>query len=228
MMTMKDVYKQLNEQKSRYERELQDKKKLLQEISEEKQNISIKKIHGELYYYAQYKKDGQVRTRYLGAVIPGIIANIEKTQGQIETLTNEIQELEWNIESLEKMLNCYKKREKQERITDDFSFEVYWKDEITARVCVRKKKVLVTRFTDNPGKQLFAAKEMTRYQLGKIFEMRCWEKERPDINDILRHLGLSEYNPYEIVKKTHGVSYNDFIWFRFPGEELTSKDVLVR
>ena len=39
---------------------------------------------------------------------------------------------------------------------------------------------------------------------------------------------LSEYNPYEIVKHTHGVSYNDFIWFRFPGEKLTSKDVLVR
>ena len=39
---------------------------------------------------------------------------------------------------------------------------------------------------------------------------------------------LSEYNPYEIVKHTHGVSYNDFIWFRFLGEKLTSKDVLVR
>jgi len=69
---------------------------------------------------------------------------------------------------------------------------------------------------------------MTRFQLGKIMEMRCWEKGRPDINEILNHLGLSEYNPYEIVRKTHGVSYNDFIWFRFPGEKLTSKDVLVR
>ena len=44
----------------------------------------------------------------------------------------------------------------------------------------------------------------------------------------IKNIGLSEYNPYEIVKHTHGVSYNDFIWFRFPGEKLTSKDVLVR
>ena len=86
----------------------------------------------------------------------------------------------------------------------------------------------MSRFTDNLGKQLFAQKKMTRFQLGKIFEMRCWEKGRPDIMGILKNIGLSEYNPYEIVKHTHGVSYNDFIWFRFPGEKLTSKDVLVR
>ena len=115
-MAMKEVYKNLNEQKAFYEHKLLDKKKLLQEISEEKQNISIKKIHGELYYYAQYKKDGQIRTRYLGTVVPGRIAKIEKVQSQIETLTKEIQELEWNIESLDKMLDCYKKREKKNEL----------------------------------------------------------------------------------------------------------------
>ena len=50
--------------------------------------------------------------------------------------------------------------------------------------------------------------------------LRKKEKERPDIMEILKNIGLSEYNPYEIVKHTHGVSYNDFIWFRFPGEKL--------
>ncbi len=68
----------------------------------------------------------------------------------------------------------------------------------------------------------------TRYQLGRILELRCWDKQRSDITEILAHLGLKEYNPYEIVRKTHGVSYNDYIWFRFPGEKRTSKDVLVR
>ena len=64
--------------------------------------------------------------------------------------------------------------------------------------------------------------------MNKILEMRCFEKERGDIWEILEHLGLEEYNPQEMVKKTHGVSYNDYIWFRFPGENLTAKDVLVR
>lgn len=110
----------------------------------------------------------------------------------------------------------------------NYFFEVFWKDEITARVYVREKEVLVSRYTDHPLKQLFAKNKMTRYQLNKIMELRCWERGREDIDDILKSLGLTEYNPYEIVRKTHGVSYNDFIWFRFSGEQLTSRDVLVR
>ena len=53
-----------------------------------------------------------------------------------------------------------------------------------------------------------------------------WMSE--DIQELLNRIGLSEYNPQQIVRRTHGVSYNDYIWFRFPGERLTSRDVLVR
>ncbi len=80
----------------------------------------------------------------------------------------EIKELEWNIESLEKMMECYKKREKKEPVMKTFSFEVYWKDEITARVYVKKKKVVVSRYTENPGKQLFASsKRDDTFSIGK-------------------------------------------------------------
>ena len=104
----------------------------------------------------------------------------------------------------------------KDRIIEDYSFEVFWKDDITASVNVHGDKVRVTRYV------------MTRYQLNRILEMRCWDRRREDIDEILVHLGLKEYNPYEIVRKTHGVSWNDYIWFRFPGEKLTSRDVLVR
>ena len=158
-------------------------------------------------------------SKYLGAVKPGSIVDEEKKQMQISDLSEKVKNLKLDIESLEQMIKCYIKRKKQDSILDNFSFEVYWKDDITARVYVRGKNVTVSKYTENPGKQLFAEKKMTRYQLGKIFEMRCWEKGRADINEILENLGLKEYNPYEIVRKTHGVSYNDYIWFRFPGEQ---------
>lgn len=116
----------------------------------------------------------------------------------------------------------------QEKIVEDYSFEVLWEDEITAKVVVEGAKVKVTRYIEHPVKQLFASDVMTRYQLNQILELRCWERGRPDIYEILERLGLKGYNPYEIVKRTHGVSWNDYIWFRFPGENLTSKDVLVR
>lgn len=225
---MKDIYNNLKFQKKEYEKEVQKAEEELQNIHIEKQNIIIKKIHGELYYYAQYRRDGKVKSEYLGSVLPGSVSEREQIQENITNLRKKIKELQWNIQSLDKMIQVYEKRKKREQIMEDFTFEVYWKDEITARVYVKKKDVIVSRYTENPGKQLFAQKKMTRFQLGKIFEMRCWEKERADIMDILGHLGISEYNPYEIVRRTHGVSYNDFIWFRFPGENITSKDVLVR
>ncbi|MCI9423469.1 hypothetical protein GN277_13425 [Lachnospiraceae bacterium WCA-9-b2] len=114
------------------------------------------------------------------------------------------------------------------KIVKDYSFEVFWKDILTASVSVEGHQVKVVRHVEHPLRQLFASENMTRYQLNKILEMRCWDRGREDINEILAYLGLREYNPYEIVKKTHGVSWNDYIWFRFPGENLKSKDVLVR
>ena len=111
---------------------------------------------------------------------------------------------------------------------ENYSFEVFWNDELTAFVQVEKDIVKVKRYIKHPLRQLFAADTMSRYQLNCILELRCWDKGRPDSDEILKHLGLTAYIPYEIIKKTHGVSFNDFIWFRFPGEEITSKDVLVR
>ncbi len=228
---MKDInmiYTDLVQQKKEAEVRLLEYQKRLEQLQEKKSNITIKKINGELYYYAQRRENGKVVSKYLGPVTPGSIADEEKKQIQITDLSEKVKNLKLDIESIEQMIKCFVKRKRQDTILDNFSFEVYWKDDITARVYVKGKNVTVSRFTENPGKQLFAEKKMTRYQLGKIFEMRCWERERADINEILGNLGLKEYNPYEIVRKTHGVSYNDYIWFRFPGEQLTSKDVLVR
>ena len=59
-------------------------------------------------------------------------------------------------------------------------------------------------------------------------KLRCFDEERTDSHEKLKAMGLKEYRPLDIVRKTHGVSYNDFLWFRFPGENITAKDVLVR
>ena len=117
---MKSIYTSLNYQKMMYEKQLIEKKRELQDIKVEKQNIIIKKIHGELYYYAQYRKEGKVKSKYLSPVIPGKIADVEKTQNTIARLSKEIRDLEWNIESLEKMLTCYKKERKKSRLWMNF------------------------------------------------------------------------------------------------------------
>lgn len=228
MRDMETIYNDLIRQKEDLESCLREYRKRREDLPDQRYSIIIKKIHGELYYYAQFRKEGKVKSNYIGPVHPGAVADIERSQALLEHLNTEIKELEWNIESLDRMLACLEKRRRKEKIMDNFHFEVYWRDEITARVYVKGNDVTVSRFTDNPLKQLFADKKMTRFQLGQIFELRCWEKGRSDISEILGHLGVKEYNPYEIVRKTHGVSANDYIWFRFPGEKISSEDVLVR
>ena len=208
---------------------------MLDEIDKELKNydtnnksIIIKQIKGKKYYYAQWKQDGRLHTQYLSQVAPGAVSHIETEMKNKQNLLDKKRDLEGLLKYVEQMLKNMEKDIKKERMIEDYDFEVFWKDEITAKVRVRGKKVRVSRYTAHPLKQLFAEEHMTRYQLNQILEMRCWERGRADIDLILKHLGLEEYNPYEIVKKTHGVSYNDYIWFRFWGENITSDDVLVR
>lgn len=104
-------------------------------------------------------------------------------------------------------------------------FTLYWKDEKIADVVLSNDRVLVTRYSENPVKQLFYKDELTYYELGEILLWRCWDKNRENIEKYLYTLGLSEFNPYKICRLTHGVMYQDKIWFKFAGENLTWADV---
>lgn len=103
--------------------------------------------------------------------------------------------------------------------------ECYWKNEKTATVRLDKQYAYISRYTDNPVKQIFYKDKLTRLEFGEILEDRCWDRHRPDINKIMALIGLDEYNPYEICKRTHGRMYQDKIWFRFPGEILTYEEL---
>lgn len=65
-----------------------------------------------------------------------------------------------------------------------------------------------------------------RGEILDFLKSRCFEETRPDKREILEMLGLSEYNPLEITKKTHGRLYHyDTMWIRWEGETLTWEDV---
>ena len=190
--------------------------------------IIIKKIKGRLYYYRQWTEEGRLRSKSLGPVGPGSVAEEEKKLLQKKELEEQRREKLELLTQLEQSLKRVDHQLEKEALLEDYTFEVYWKDEISARVYVRGKEVKVARFIEHPVHQLFAREKMSRHQLNRILESRCWDRGRPDIQELLEYRGLKHYRPLDIVRKTHGVSYNDYLWFRFPGEKLTSKDVLVR
>lgn len=228
---MKDIntfYEQLLLEKYEIDKNLQRIERELDHTEEMKKSIVIKQIKNRLYYYCQWRESGRVKSEYLSLAVPGAAAEEERQIIRRQELLNEQKEQRLLKKRVEQMLEYLSKDRAKQKLLPEYTFEVFWKDEITARVHAKEHQVKVSRYVEHPVKQLFAASVMSRNQLNKILELRCFERGRPDIMEILGHLGLREYNPYEIVKRTHGVSYNDFIWFRFPGEKFTSKDVLVR
>lgn len=104
-------------------------------------------------------------------------------------------------------------------------FSVFWKDEKTADVTITDNKAHIIRYTINPVKQIFAKEYISIYELGEILRWRCWDPNRENIEKYLYKLGLTEYNPFKICRKTHGVMFQDKIWFKYKDENLCWNDV---
>lgn len=116
------------------------------------------------------------------------------------------------------ILSKLEENEKDSEQYKNFKFSVFYNTELTADVDVKENDVLIKRYTMHPVKQIFYADRIPRYKLGEILELRCWDKNRVDLLDCLHKIGLSEYNPYEICRRTHGITYADKIWFRYEND----------
>ena len=107
-------------------------------------------------------------------------------------------------------------------------FSVLWEDEKTADVTISENQAHIIRYTKNPAKQIFSKDDIPLYELGEILKWRCWDQNRENIEKYLYKLGLTEYNPFKICRKTHGVMFQDKIWFRYKNENLCWNDVKCR
>ncbi len=220
-------YHILVEEQKKAEENLKAIEEKLAKMEDAGRSIIVKKIKGQLYYYEEWREDGKTHTKYLSSVKPGAVVRTEQELLRKEELLQQRQEQQALLECARQTIHSLFVRQgnpKEEEIT----FEVFWKDELTARVHAKGEGVRVSRFVTHPLKQLFFDTHFSRGKLNQILELRCFERGRPDVTELLNSLGLKEYQPLEIIKKTHGVSYDDYIWFRFPGETLTAKDVLVK
>lgn len=112
-----------------------------------------------------------------------------------------------------------------------FECEVYDRDVKTAYIYISsdRKTIKYERFTKGIEYMLpYAFDNPTLEQLYDFIESRCMDRRRTQMPKYLEVLGLAEYNPYEIVKKTHGVMWEDFLWMKFPNENITWEDVKIR
>ena len=112
----------------------------------------------------------------------------------------------------------------------DMEFTVMHKDEPVAHVKISedKKQVSIEKLIPDSYKQPFCGDREDIFRVYDFLESRCYENGRADLAEILEMAGMCENNPWEWIKRTHGVVYEDFIWIRFPGENLEWKDVAIR
>lgn len=112
----------------------------------------------------------------------------------------------------------------------EFKFDIYWKNERTASVTIsaNRQSVFYQKFTNEIPKIPFLFLNPTIEQMVDFIESRCMDKRRTQLEEYLSDLSLSEFNPYEIVKITHGVMWEDYMWFKFPEETISWEDVKVR
>lgn len=115
-----------------------------------------------------------------------------------------------------------------ESLVPKASFEVLYKDKVCSKVTINGGRTTVERYDSCPMHCMFNFDEMDTYVVMEILEGRCWPRNRAGIKEILDSLGLKAYHPLEIVKKTHGLKRDDYVWIRFEGEDLTYDDVKIR
>lgn len=113
---------------------------------------------------------------------------------------------------------------------DDYKFTVMWKDDVMADVELydKRRKVRIEKYKNTFPENPFYGGEITPERVYSFLEGRCMDRNRPCLSEYLKWLGLEEYNPYEIVRITHGTMWEDFQWLKFPGEEIGWKDVKLR
>ena len=151
----------------------------------------------------------------------------QSTIGRIESgkVTPSWQTLEKITDALDMEIVIFNKPSVLQNRWNGVEFLCFWKDELVTYVKVDGNKAHIQKIINHPVKQIFKDEEIDLYRLTLLLETRCWQRERKNIDDYLNKLSLKYYDPLEIVKRTHGVSYNDFLWFKFNGENLTWKDV---
>ena len=112
------------------------------------------------------------------------------------------------------------------------SFQYMKRDQATADIQVdyTAKTVMYRPLTDDIYALPFGVnRNPSIADVNRFFESRCFPRERRNCKQLLEDLGLEEYIPLEIVRKTHGRQLEDYCWIKFDGEELDyERDIKLR
>ena len=143
------------------------------------------------------------------------------------TIRDLAKKYECSIGLVHKTLNEGKGVSTMDKVLD---FEILNKNDVIAHVIVDRENQIVDvkQYTDHPVHKQFKQKEITMQDIAKWLRGRCFPETRFNKDQLLQDLGLRTYSPLSIVKKTHGLQFEDYYWVRFQGERLCYDDIKIR
>lgn len=111
----------------------------------------------------------------------------------------------------------------------DLTFYVMSKDKKIAKCMIKDGKLIsIDKYAKKIYEQPFYGENISLEYVISFLKSRTVSINKEDIDEVLANLGLDHYDMLDILRKTHGVSYDDFKWIKFEGEDISYKDVRVR
>ena len=109
----------------------------------------------------------------------------------------------------------------------DYIFTVMHKNEKVAHVCVSSdhKEVSITKYVSDGIKQPFSGNKLDLERVYYFLKDRCFEDGYAELQKVLEKFEMVSNDPWEWNRKTHGVTWDDYFWLKFDGEDIVWEDV---
>ena len=91
-----------------------------------------------------------------------------------------------------------------------------------------RKKIQYFKHVPDGLRQPFSGKKLDVERFYRFLKSRCYEDGRADLDMILKKAGFKDNNPYDWIRLTHGVTYDDFFWIKINDEQITWDEVKIR
>ena len=108
------------------------------------------------------------------------------------------------------------------------SFYIMDKNRKICKVNILGLNVTLEKYSDELIDKQFPTDTPTIEEVYAWIEQRCFPENRANKDELLAAMNLSLYEPLEIVKITHGLLHEDYIWILWEGEEINYEDIKIR
>jgi len=116
---------------------------------------------------------------------------------------------------------------KMDKFLMDQHIQLFCENDLKTDIYIKNGNIEFKKYDNRLGYQLFIFDNITIQDIKNCFEIRAIPKNRTNINKILNNLGLKEYDIYDVIKATHGISPSDSFWFKFDDENIKYEDIKI-